>query len=139
MRVWLRSVLTFVCKTAHGKLSNIMYCNSGMSRNYFIILFALLICAVLPSCVLGAPGDTTVTTFVNHPVDIDHRHAVGRFLLPHDLSHYKQILLIYTLSCPELGCDPWDRVSEINILQKDRTDIDSLIEIGRLVTPYGRG
>ena len=52
---------------------------------------------------------------------------------------FKQILMHVTLECPSNGCDPWDRAGSIDLVQGPASDggAETLIELGRFITPYG--
>jgi hypothetical protein len=50
---------------------------------------------------------------------------------------YTKILLHVTLDCPSNGCDPWDRFGSIAIVKPGATGGETLLELGRFVTPYG--
>ena len=58
-------------------------------------------------------GDTTITTFANEPMDLFHDSVTKKFLFPSATAPYKQVIMLCTLSCPELGCDPWDRIASV--------------------------
>ena len=53
--------------------------------------------------------------------------------LPSHIGAYDQIIGKLTIECPTGGCDPWDRVSHIEVQAKDGT----WYEIVRYLTPYG--
>lgn len=104
---------------------------SGIKKKSVVIL-TLAIISLLSSNVRSAPGDTTwVTTFNQNFQNWADVHY-GNFTLPDTNTHYKQILMYYTIGCPPAGCDPWDRLGWIRLYQ------DSVInyEIARVITPY---
>jgi hypothetical protein len=41
-----------------------------------------------------------------------------------------------TLDCPTGGCDPWDRVGSIDLVTKGSGTSETLLELGRFITPY---
>lgn len=53
--------------------------------------------------------------------------------LPSYVGAYNQIIGTLTISCPPGGCDPWDRVSSVEVQGKD----GEWYEIIRYLTPYG--
>ena len=53
--------------------------------------------------------------------------------LPVSVGGYDQILATLHISCPPGGCDPWDRVSHVEVQGKD----GRWHEIIRYITPYG--
>lgn len=53
--------------------------------------------------------------------------------LPSHVGAYDQILGTLYIDCPTGGCDPWDRVSSIDIQRKD----GKWMELIRYLTPYG--
>ena len=80
----------------------------------------------------AAPGDTTwVTTFNQNFQNWADVHY-GNFLLPDTTTHYKQILMFYTIGCPPAGCDPWDRLGWVKLYKDTNTNY----EIARIITPY---
>ncbi|MEO8666812.1 MAG: peptide-N-glycosidase F-related protein [Ignavibacteria bacterium] len=80
----------------------------------------------------AASGDTTwVTTFNQNFQNWADTHY-GNFTLPDTNTHYKQILMYYTIGCPAAGCDPWDRIGWIKLYKDTNTNY----EIARVVTPY---
>jgi hypothetical protein len=50
---------------------------------------------------------------------------------------YEKITMHLTLDCPSNGCDPWDRVGSIYVVQPGSGGNDTLLEVGRFMTPYG--
>jgi hypothetical protein len=52
---------------------------------------------------------------------------------------FAKIVMRVSLTCPTNGCDPWDRVGSIQLVQRPTTDggASTLIELGRFMTPYG--
>lgn len=50
---------------------------------------------------------------------------------------YSKVLMHVTLNCPSNGCDPWDRAGSIDLVQDLGAGKESLIELGRFMTPYG--
>ncbi len=53
--------------------------------------------------------------------------------LPSHIGAYTQIMGTLTITCPTGGCDPWDRVSSIDVQGKN----GKWMEIIRYLTPYG--
>lgn len=93
----------------------------------FLILFFLII-----NKSYSAPGDTTwVTTFNQNFQNWADVHYAN-FTLPDTNTHYKQILMYYTIGCPAAGCDPWDRLGWIKLYVDSTTNY----EIARVITPY---
>jgi hypothetical protein len=52
---------------------------------------------------------------------------------------FQKIVMHVGLTCPTNGCDRWDRVGSIQLVQAATTDggVNTLIELGRFITPYG--
>jgi hypothetical protein len=50
---------------------------------------------------------------------------------------YSKITMHLTLDCPSNGCDPWDRVGSIYAAQPASGGNETLLELGRFMTPYG--
>ncbi len=61
-------------------------------------------------------------------------HINKSFTFPADNSIYDSISMKIALTCPTIGCDPWDRFANIKVVSGGQT-----IEIGRFVTPYANG
>ncbi len=53
--------------------------------------------------------------------------------LPSSIGGYDQVLATLHIDCPPGGCDPWDRVSHVEVQGKD----GKWHEIIRYITPYG--
>jgi peptide-N-glycosidase F-like protein len=47
---------------------------------------------------------------------------------------WQRVTLHLELSCPQQGCDPWDRIGSLGLM-----DGDTALEIARFATPYGVG
>ena len=98
----------------------------------FIIISAFISVFTNQEMTYAAPGDTTWVTTFNHNfqnwADVHH----GNFTLPDTNTHYKQILMYYTIGCPSSGCDPWDRLGWIKLYVDSSTNY----EIARIITPY---
>jgi len=69
----------------------------------------------------------------------DTRTVTTDVVFPEEQYLYKQILLNYTLSCPEGGCDPWDRTAYVNVIANPGEADELNVEVGRFITPYGVG
>ncbi|MEO8447930.1 MAG: peptide-N-glycosidase F-related protein, partial [bacterium] len=80
----------------------------------------------------AAPGDTTWVTTFNQTFQNWADVHYDNYTLPDTLTHYKQILMYYTIGCPAAGCDPWDRLGWLKLYKDSTTDY----EIARVVTPY---
>ncbi|MDQ3019894.1 MAG: T9SS type A sorting domain-containing protein [Bacteroidota bacterium] len=97
-----------------------------------ILLLAILFMASTSDKSNASSGDTMwVTTFnqnFQNWADIHYQN----FLLPDTATHYKQILMYYTIGCPSAGCDPWDRLGWIQLYKDSLTKY----EIARVITPY---
>jgi len=97
---------------------------------FFILILSLII--VNSQTAKAAPGDTTwVTTFNQNFQNWADVHY-GNFLMPDTNTHYRQILMYYTIGCPSAGCDPWDRLGWIKLY----VDTNTNYEIARVITPY---
>ncbi len=51
---------------------------------------------------------------------------------------WKKVTMRLELSCPQQGCDPWDRVGAIGLVDGAGEDLRAL-ELARFATPYGVG
>jgi hypothetical protein len=52
---------------------------------------------------------------------------------------FSSITLVWKLSCPPAGCDPWDRIAELHVVRTDAQGNEETVEVARLITPYGVG
>jgi len=50
---------------------------------------------------------------------------------------YSKITAHLTLDCPSNGCDPWDRVGSLYVVQPGTGGNETLLEVARFMTPYG--
>jgi hypothetical protein len=106
--------------------------------------FALALALLAAAGLRADPGDTTWV----HTLDREFYNwataHVDTFDFPTDVSIYSDVILFYTIECPESpdDCDPWDRLGWIQVL-RDTGEVDSLgmpieepVEIARVITPY---
>lgn len=97
-----------------------------------ISILVIFISILLPKYTAAEPGDTTwVTTFNQHFQNWADLHD-STFVLPDTNTHYKKIMMYYTIGCPPAGCDPWDRIGWIKLY----ADTNTNYEIARVITPY---
>lgn len=75
----------------------------------------------------------TVAAFDDILVNVDISSDTQTSILPSHIGAYTQILGTLHIDCPSGGCDPWDRVSSVEVQGKD----GQWYEIIRYVTPYG--
>lgn len=69
--------------------------------------------------------------------DDDHHREVDVALeFPAGDAAYATISLELGVRCPEGGCDYWDRLGSLAIVQNEGQDDEYLVEIARFVTPY---
>lgn len=66
-------------------------------------------------------------------VNVDIPTATQTTNLPSHIGAFTQITGTLHINCPTDGCDPWDRVSSVEVLGKD----GEWYEIIRYITPYG--
>jgi hypothetical protein len=86
-------------------------------------------------CALSmASADVTVTAFNRVHQHGGTRTVDGTYSFPASMDGFNAIKMSYTLECPDGGCDPWDRFACVKV-KKNGTEY----EIGRYMTPYGRG
>lgn len=71
--------------------------------------------------------------------DGGHREVIDSFPFPPMDFAAKKLVMRYKLTCPSGGCDPWDRIGSVFVLRKNAEGQNESIEIGRVITPYGRG
>jgi len=83
---------------------------------------------------------------VDNPTDFnvhafDHVHisasttqsVIMDIVFPTYVGSFNDIMAYFNVTCPPLGCDPWDRVGEIRV----RSPNGKWVEILRYITPYG--
>jgi hypothetical protein len=78
-----------------------------------------------------------VTVFQGAHMTGSNRQTDTTVTLPQGL--FSSITLSWTLSCPPAGCDPWDRIAELHVVQPGADGGEQTIEVVRLITPYGVG
>ncbi len=86
--------------------------------------------------------DTTVVVFEGvhqHYGSENTRTVSAQVEFPAEEWLYQTILLHYTLSCPDDGCDPWDRLAYVTAIDEEGGASVLSVEVGRFVTPYGVG
>lgn len=94
----------------------------------------------------GANTDNTLTFNLNSTatnqnlnatnsilVDVNHPTGSETTNLPSHIGAFTQITGTLHINCPTGGCDPWDRVSSVEVQGKD----GEWYEIIRYITPYG--
>jgi len=59
--------------------------------------------------------------------------AEGDFVFPTYVGSFDQIMIFLDVTCPTVGCDPWDRVGNMEA----RGPTGEWVEIFRYITPYG--
>jgi hypothetical protein len=101
------------------------------------LTFILVSNASRVSAATAGIGDTTIVAFSNEPMDLFHDSVTKKLLFPSSTAPYKQVIMLCSLSCPELGCDPWDRIASV-IVNTTSGGKPMDVEIGRYCTPYGR-
>jgi len=86
---------------------------------------------------LFAQNDTTISTFDKVHQAFGggfNRTEADTFVFPSSTVGYDSVLMHLTLSCPTGGCDDWDRLAYIHLINNGYT-----FEIARYITPYGIG
>ncbi len=80
-------------------------------------------------------SDMEVQTFAGDLVNADEQIVYGTFVFPTFTGAFSTINSVLTISCPEGGCDPYDRVSHVEVKDLD----GNWIELYRYLTPFGVG
>jgi hypothetical protein len=80
--------------------------------------------------------DQTLVCFGNGGVGPCSRTVDSQVTFP-ATGTYSKITMHLSLDCPSNGCDPWDRVGSIYAVQPASGGNETLLEIGRFMTPYG--
>ena len=91
-------------------------------------------------------GDATVNVFDRTPVFFDpsdggnngNQRTISASGVFPPSGLYSSIVLHVTLSCPQAGCDHWDRFGTLGVVTKQGAGgtPDTVVEIARFVTPY---
>lgn len=85
------------------------------------------------SCTVYESNIITPFDHVQHNFDAAGQVHDAITYFPESYENIQQILMHIKLTCPELGCDPWDQPAKISVI----TDEGLSIEIGRYITPFG--
>lgn len=95
---------------------------------------AIVLLVALSWHAYGWAQSLTVPTFQQALHTRDQQRLQQRFQFPADVSQYRAITMKIALTCPALGCDPWDRFAMIQVVTQG-----GKYEIGRYITPYRKG
>ncbi|HPK05052.1 MAG TPA: peptide-N-glycosidase F-related protein [Bacteroidales bacterium] len=79
--------------------------------------------------------DIQVQTFTGQTLTPGNQIITGTFVFPTFAGAFNKINAVHTVSCPPGGCDPYDRVTHVEV--KDLSG--NWIEIYRYITPFGVG
>lgn len=115
-----------------------------------LLLLAALPLAGLPTTLTECSGEVTPTPGPVTEVSVfsgihqqfgdgDTRTVKTTVNFPEEAQSFQKITLTYTLSCPTGGCDPWDRLAYVQVVENAGTSTEKVVEIGRFITPYGVG
>lgn len=80
-----------------------------------------------------ANGDESVAAFADVWADINHGQVEVDAELPCYVGAFNEIAASLAIDCPPGGCDPWDRISSIEVKGHN----GKWYEIMRYITPYG--
>ncbi|MFH1143253.1 MAG: peptide-N-glycosidase F-related protein [Candidatus Eisenbacteria bacterium] len=102
------------------------------------VLIFLLLALVWNASARGQDRDTTWVMTFDHDFYNWATPHIQTFEFPAGGQSWSQILLFYTIECPESpgDCDPWDRLGHIRVVTEDSTAGEVHYEIARIVTPY---
>ncbi|MCB0714026.1 MAG: hypothetical protein KDD67_17005 [Ignavibacteriae bacterium] len=123
----------------------------GIVQKVQITILTLFTLSTLLFFLAPTPGlcDTTIVVWNRQRIDYEYRVDFTRLYFPDMRQKYKRVIMSYRIECPRTGCDPWDRLGEVFILdpvEAAKYPTDSLnplyfdvsrYELGRYVTPYG--
>jgi hypothetical protein len=104
----------------------------------YLALLVLAACGgtqVAPDATIGT--DTTVTAFSGtwvHFGDPNTRQVDAPVAFPAPGQRWKKVTLHLSLSCPTGGCDWWDRLGHLSIMQGKLE-----VEVARFITPFRVG
>lgn len=85
--------------------------------------------------VTNVVSNLQVQTFAGETVTPGNQIVTGTYIFPTYVGSFNNINSVLTVSCPPGGCDPYDRVSHVEV--KDPNG--NWIEIYRYITPFGVG
>lgn len=85
--------------------------------------------------VTGNLEDVQVQTFTGQTLTPSNQKITGTFTFPTFAGAFNNIKALHTITCPQGGCDPYDRVTHVEV--KDPSG--KWIEIYRYITPFGVG
>ena len=80
-------------------------------------------------------SDMSVQTFNGETVTPSAQIVYGTYVFPTFTGAFSNISSVLTISCPSGGCDPYDRVSHVEVKDLD----GNWIEMYRYLTPFGVG
>ncbi len=83
--------------------------------------------------VVSEAADMTVTALDNVVLDISQGDSIADYILPSFVGSFDKITAHLDILCPAGGCDPWDRISNIEV----RAPNGVWVELIRYITPYG--
>lgn len=86
--------------------------------------------------------DTTVTVFAEeyiHFGEENKRQVDLQVDFPDDTLTYEQVTGRFALTCPDGGCDWWDRYGTFGVVLDPGTEDEQYIELDRFITPYRVG
>lgn len=118
--------------------------NKLMRTNINIPIFFLLVMFIAVGHAYGqkeklSGAKTIINTFNQVKLDGQNQWRTQTFGFP--LSNagkkYRQIMMHYNLSCPDSGCDPYDRIISVNIVRPIPGKKYEAIEIARMITCGG--
>jgi len=100
-------------------------------------LVVALAVAVAAPALASARDSVWVLTFDHDFYNWADPHE-ATFEFPPLTHEFSQVLLHYTIECPEApgDCDPWDRLGWLRILHEEPDQSVTPYEIARIVTPY---
>jgi hypothetical protein len=88
--------------------------------------------------VIGTDATVTLFDHVLFSWDGQHNNRESRAGVNLPDGAYSRITLHLALDCPGGGCDPYDRLSTIGIVEGSGS-AEQIIEVGRFATPFGIG
>jgi hypothetical protein len=122
-------------------------------RSTFFVLLALTACdgAVTAPDAAVSPDAAVAENVTLQALDAvhvsftgteNHRTVDTAVSFPAAGQRYSSVVLHVTLACPTGGCDAWDRLAHLSLVDPGptaSTDDDVELEIARFITPYGVG
>ncbi|MBU0690626.1 T9SS type A sorting domain-containing protein [bacterium] len=113
-----------------------------LCRDRFVLI-AVILLILVTFCTQETKADTGDTTTVYTFIEQNHNWTgegstthTETFTFPDGSTDYNQAIMTYRISCPPGGCDPWDRIANLYVVNTIDDSTEDVLEIARIITPY---